>query len=180
MADGRVAFLDFGMTRKVDRGWVEQELTIFRLAFDRDAEGLFRELTAMGFYAPDDPEVTPERVLAHFEAATAWYGEDRELKIDGDVVRATMVDMGDPRSEHWPLMRRATLPPERMLATRMEALTLGVLGQLEARANWHRIAREWLYDEPAATELGREEEGFFDRVGPAGRSGPARPAEPIA
>ena len=74
-------------------------------------------------------------------------------------------------------MRRATLPPERMLATRMEALTLGVLGQLEARANWHRIAREWLYGEPPASELGREEEGFFDRFG---AGGPARPAEPIA
>ena len=61
-----------------------------------------------------------------------------------------------------------------MLATRMEALTLGVLGQVKARANWHRIAREWLFGDPPATELGREEEGFFARLGPS------RPAEPIA
>ena len=38
-------------------------------------------------------------------------------------------------------MRRETMPPQAMLARRMEALTLGVLGQLEATANWHRIAR---------------------------------------
>ena len=180
MPDGRVAFLDFGMTRKVDRAWVEHERAIFRLAFDADAEGLYRELTGMGFYAADDPEVTPERVLAHFEAATAWYGEDGETTLDAEVVRATMIDLGDPRSEHWPLMRRATLPPERMLATRMEALTLGVLGQLEARANWGAIAREWLYGEPPVTELGREEEGFFDRLSSSGRADSTRPAEPIA
>jgi predicted unusual protein kinase regulating ubiquinone biosynthesis (AarF/ABC1/UbiB family) len=191
MDDGRVAFLDFGMTRKVPREWLEQELRIFRMAFDGDSEGLYRELTAMGFYRPDDPEVTPERVLAHFEAATAWYGEDRETTIDADRVRATMIDMGDPRSEHWPLMRRATMPPERMLATRMEALTLGVLGQLEARANWHRIAREWLYGEPPASELGEQEAGFFAGRGavaspPAGADGEpgrrvrSRPPEPIA
>ncbi|MEJ7657115.1 MAG: AarF/ABC1/UbiB kinase family protein [Thermoleophilaceae bacterium] len=174
MDDGRVAFLDFGMTRKVPREWVERELAIFRLAFSGDADELYRELTAMRFYPADDPEVTPERVLAHFEAVTAWYREDREITIDGDCVREILIDMGDMRSEHWPLMRRATLPPERMLATRMEALTLGVLGQVEARANWHRIAREWLFGDPPATELGREEEGFFARLGPS------RPAEPIA
>jgi predicted unusual protein kinase regulating ubiquinone biosynthesis (AarF/ABC1/UbiB family) len=186
MTDGRVAFLDFGMTRKVDRGWLERELAVFRLAFDRDAEALYRELVDMGFYRADDPDVTPERVLAHFEAVSAWYREDREVTLDADVVRETMIDMGDPRSEHWGLMRRATLPAERLLSSRMEALTLGVLGQLEARANWHRIAREWLYGDPPATELGRAEEGFFARGGGegreagGGRGAAARPAEPIA
>ena len=45
-----------------------------------------------------------------------------------------------------------------MLARRMEALTLGVLGQLGATANWHRIAREWLFGDPPSTELGELEE----------------------
>jgi predicted unusual protein kinase regulating ubiquinone biosynthesis (AarF/ABC1/UbiB family) len=194
MDDARVAFLDFGMTRKVQREWVERELEIFRRALEGDARGLYEGLVAMGFYSPDDPEVTPERVLAHFEAATGWYGEDREVTLDADYVRRTLIDIGDLRSEHWPVMRRATLPPERMLATRMEALTLGVLGQLEARANWHRIAREWLYDDPPATELGRAEADFFARRTTGGPSaatarreaedeagrGRGRPAEPIA
>ena len=70
------------------------------------------------------------------------------------------MDFGDPRSEHWELMKRETMPAESMLARRMEALTLGVLGQLEATANWHRIAREWLFGEPPSTELGKLEESF--------------------
>jgi len=188
MDDGRVAFLDFGMTRKVPGEWVERELEIFRRALDGDAQGLYEGLVALGFYRADDPEVTPERVLAHFGAVTAWYGEDREVMLDADYVRQTLIDIGDLRSEHWPVMRRATLPPERLLATRMEGLTLGVLGQLEARANWHRITREWLYGDSPATELGRQEADFFARRASGSPSpgasaaprGKPRPAEPIA
>ena len=51
-------------------------------------------------------------------------------------------------------MKRETMPPQAMLARRMEALTLGVLGQLGATANWHRIAREWLFGDPPSTALG--------------------------
>ncbi len=41
--------------------------------------------------------------------------------------------------------------------------TLGVLGQLGATANWHRIAREWLFGDPPSTELGVLEEPFHRR-----------------
>jgi hypothetical protein len=51
----------------------------------------------------------------------------------------------------------------------MEGLTLAVLGQLEATANWHRIAREWLYGDPPATPLGEAEASFFGRA-PQARS----------
>ena len=41
-----------------------------------------------------------------------------------------------------------------MLGRRLELLVLAVLGQLEATANWHRIVREWIYDDPPGTEIG--------------------------
>jgi hypothetical protein len=74
-----------------------------------------------------------------------------------------MVDAGDPRSDYWDLMKRGTLPADALLARRMEALTLGVLGQLNATANWHRIMSEWLYDGPPATPLGEAEADFHER-----------------
>jgi hypothetical protein len=40
-------------------------------------------------------------------------------------------------------------------------LTLAVLGQLRARGNWHRIAREWMYGDAPVTELGRQEAAFL-------------------
>jgi hypothetical protein len=39
-------------------------------------------------------------------------------------------------------------------------LTLAVLGQLRARANWHRIAREWIYGDEPVTDLGHGEAAF--------------------
>jgi len=66
-------------------------------------------------------------------------------------------------SRHWRLIRRMTVPPKAILARRMEGLTLGVLGKLEATANWHRIAREWLFGDPPSTELGEAEEPFHTR-----------------
>jgi predicted unusual protein kinase regulating ubiquinone biosynthesis (AarF/ABC1/UbiB family) len=164
MPDGRVAFIDFGMTKRVSPADLDAEIRAIRAAMDGDAVALHRRLGAMGFFDPSDELVTPDAVFDHFHDVTAWYIEDREVTITRELVARVLIDFGDPRSRHWPLMRRETMPPQAMLARRMEALTLGVLGQLEATANWHRIAREWLFDEAPSTELGELERPFHSRV----------------
>jgi hypothetical protein len=103
-------------------------------------------------------------VFEHFHDVTAWYIEDREVTITRELVARVLIDFGDPRSRHWQLMRRETMPAQAMLARRMEALTLSVLGRLEATANWHLIAREWLFDDRPSTELGELERPFHSRV----------------
>ncbi|MDQ6810990.1 MAG: AarF/ABC1/UbiB kinase family protein, partial [Actinomycetota bacterium] len=62
-------------------------------------------------------------------------------------------------------MRHETLPADHLFGRRMEMLTLAVLSQLRARANWHRIAREWMYGDEPVTELGRKEAEFYGRTG---------------
>ena len=173
MDDGRVAFLDFGMTKRVARDHIEAEIEVIGRAMVGDADGVRAGLAALGFFDPDDEQVSGEALLAHFGDVTRWYLEDGERMIDTDYVRDVMIDLGDPRSKHWELMRRETMPPKAMLARRMEALTLGVLGQLRAQANWHRIAREWLFGDPASTPLGEAEADFFARAGGRRRSGSA-------
>jgi len=175
MDDGRVAFLDFGMTKKVSREQIEAEIDIIRLGLEGDAEGLHEAMGRFGYFDPEDPLVEPERVLRHFYAIADWYVQDREVRLDQAYVGRLMIDMGDPRSEFWSLMRRENLPPDAMLARRMEGLTIGVLGALDVTANWHRIAREWHFGDEPATDLGREEAGFFERGG-GRRAGPARAA----
>jgi predicted unusual protein kinase regulating ubiquinone biosynthesis (AarF/ABC1/UbiB family) len=164
MEDGRVAFIDFGMTKRVDRADLEAEIAAVRYGMEGDVEGLHRQLGAMGFYDPDDEQVTAEAVAEHFHDVTRWYIEDREVTVDRELVGQVLIDFGDPRSRHWQLMRRETMPPQAMLARRMEALTLGVLGQLGATANWHRIAREWLFGDAPSTELGELEQPFHARA----------------
>jgi predicted unusual protein kinase regulating ubiquinone biosynthesis (AarF/ABC1/UbiB family) len=159
--DGRVAFLDFGMTKQVSQLFVADEVEAIRRGMEGDAEGLHAQLAGVGYFDPTDPVVTPEAVLDHFRDITRWYIEDRTVTLDRDLVASILIDFGDPRSVHWELMRRETLPPEAMLARRMEALVIGVLGNLDTTANWHRIAREWLFGGPPSTPLGEQDARFF-------------------
>jgi predicted unusual protein kinase regulating ubiquinone biosynthesis (AarF/ABC1/UbiB family) len=159
LSDGRVAFLDFGMTKKVGRDHIANEVETIRLGFDEDAQGLLDQLVAQGVY-PRDESIDPAAVLRQFQSVISWYLEDREVTIDKAVVSQVFIDFGDPRSEFWDLMKRGTMPPEAILARRMEGLTLGVLGQLGATANWHRIAREWLFGDEPSTPLGEAEADF--------------------
>ena len=161
MDDGRVAFMDFGMTKRVGRPHLTAEVDAIRLGMEEDAEGLHGRLAAMGFFDASDPGLPPDAVLRHFLDVTSWYMEDRDVTVDRALVAKVLIDFGDPRSDHWELMKRETMPPDAMLARRMEALMLGVLGQLGATANWHRIAREWLFADPPSTPLGEQEAEFF-------------------
>ena len=72
-----------------------------------------------------------------------------------------MIESSDPRSTHFREMRHQDMRPEHLFGRRMEMLTLAVLSHLRARANWHRIAREWMYGDEPVTELGRQEAEFY-------------------
>ena len=72
--------------------------------------------------------------------------------------------MSDPRSRYYAQMRHETLPPDHLFGRRTETLTLAVMGQLRARGNWHRIAREWMFGDEPQTPLGRAEAAFYSRA----------------
>jgi predicted unusual protein kinase regulating ubiquinone biosynthesis (AarF/ABC1/UbiB family) len=165
--DGRVAFLDFGMTRHVPRMHVDEKIELFHAGLDQDAQRYHDVAARIGFFP--DAEVKPKQALAHFCAVSEWWREDQPFTIDQPYIRRVMIDLGDPRSEHWGIMRRSTIPPEALLAGRTETLTLGVLGQLEATANWHRIMREYLFDDPPSTPLGEQDAEYW-RARPARRA----------
>ena len=69
--------------------------------------------------------------------------------------------MSDPRSEYFGQLRHESAPPDHIFGRRMEVLTLAVISQLQARGNFHRIAREWYYGDPPATALGGQEAAFY-------------------
>jgi hypothetical protein len=53
------------------------------------------------------------------------------------------------------------MPPEAIVSRQLETLVIGVMAQLEATANWHRIMRELLEGAAPATALGAQEAAFF-------------------
>jgi hypothetical protein len=83
MGDGRVAFLDFGMAKKLSVEQVDAEIRVLRAGLEKNAAELRAALADMGFFDPADDVVTAERVLSHFEAAAGWYTADRPFRSTG-------------------------------------------------------------------------------------------------
>jgi predicted unusual protein kinase regulating ubiquinone biosynthesis (AarF/ABC1/UbiB family) len=165
LADGRVAFLDFGLFKRMEREPVELELACQRAVAEGDAQTLHALLAESGFL-PEPERVDPDHLLAFIEDAIWWYTTaDEAVHLSPEIATEVMIESSDPRSSHFREMRHQTIQPEHLFGRRMEILTLAVLSQLRASANWHRIAREWMYRDPPVTELGREEEEFYKRTG---------------
>jgi predicted unusual protein kinase regulating ubiquinone biosynthesis (AarF/ABC1/UbiB family) len=163
LADGRMAFIDFGLFKRMPPGTVEVEIAVARATIEGDTETIMRLGAETGFF-PEPEKFNPEMVLAHFRAATSWYTEDAYVQITPEWATQVLIDMSDPRSEYFGQMRHENAPPDHIFGRRMEVLTMAVISQLHARGNFHRIAREWFYGDHPSTELGRHEAEFFGNV----------------
>jgi predicted unusual protein kinase regulating ubiquinone biosynthesis (AarF/ABC1/UbiB family) len=167
--DGRVAFLDFGLFKRMEAEPVDLELSCQRAVVEGDAATLHELLAASGFL-PEPERVDPEHLLAFISDAIWWYTTaDEVVQLTPEIATQVMIESSDPRSSHFREMRHQAMRPEHLFGRRMEMLTLAVLSQLRARANWHRIAREWMYGDEPVTDLGREEADFYGRSGVGAR-----------
>jgi predicted unusual protein kinase regulating ubiquinone biosynthesis (AarF/ABC1/UbiB family) len=164
MADDRVAFLDFGMTKKLDHEQIVLEQRAADAAIHDDPEALRKALHDLGFIK-NPTKLDAERLMEHVKVISGWLLEDRELEVTPRRVMKIIEATNDPRSEYFDLMRRESLPAEELMGRRMEIGVVAVLGQLRAKRNWHRIFREWIYGDPAATELGKQEWEYFEGRG---------------
>ncbi len=164
MNDGRVAFLDFGMTKKLDPEQIELEQVAVDAAVRKDPEALRVALHDLGF-VKNPKKVDAERLLDHVMLVGGWYLEDREYQVSARRVMKVIESTSDPRSEYYDLMRRESIPADELMGRRMETGVLAVLAQLKAKRNWYRIMREWVYADEPATPLGEEEWEYFESRG---------------
>ncbi|WP_354700255.1 AarF/ABC1/UbiB kinase family protein [Paraconexibacter sp. AEG42_29] len=160
MDDGRVCFLDFGLFKVIDKKIAEVELETQRRVDAGDAQGL-HDLWAREGFLNDATRMDPERLLEFARYSTWWYTDDDEVRLSPQIASEIVLGISTPMGEHFARMRHENFPREYLFGRRLEHMTLAVLGQLGASANWHRIAREWTFGDAPVTELGVLETEFY-------------------
>ncbi|WP_425303065.1 ABC1 kinase family protein [Nocardia wallacei] len=153
-ADGRLAFVDFGLYNTMDGVFVEAERTAMRTACEQRASDLYDMWVGRGIIDPD-AGVSPQECMEYVWAAAGWHLLDEEITITPELATGAVVLAIDPRAASFRGMRRQHLPAEHVFSRRADLFTFAALGQLVCTNNWHRLAREWLYHEPPSTEIGR-------------------------
>ena len=164
MDDGRVAFLDFGMTKRLSRNQIALEQRAIDAASRDDADALLEALDDLGFLH-NPQRIDAERLMDHVRFVGGWYLDDRELEITPERVMKMIEVTSDPRSEFFDMVRKEALPADELMGRRMETGLLAVLAQLRATANWHQMMREWVYADPPSTVLGAAEWRYFESRG---------------
>ena len=158
--DGRLAFLDFGLFKRISAEAAERELRIQRLGVEGRGADLIEAMRSSGML-PDPERAEPAAMLEQFRAYSWWFTTDEVVELDPSLATAIVFDFSDPRAGRLQHIRHERLPAEHLFGRRLEMMTLAVMSQLRPRGNWFRIAREWLYGDEPQTELGALEAAYY-------------------
>ncbi|WP_081878053.1 ABC1 kinase family protein [Nocardia brasiliensis] len=151
--DGGVGFLDFGLCKAVEPMIAAAELAALRAGIGGDADRIVELMEARGFASRS--EVFPQEAYEIFTRVFGWYLRDEEAEITPEVATDLVALLGFGGGADGASVRAFNLPAEHVLRGRADLQLAAMLGGLRPRANLHAIAREWIFDEPPRTELGR-------------------------
>jgi len=150
LADGRVAFLDFGFFKKLSREEAELQRATLQAVREQDNDRLFELMLSQGVVT-GRRNGEMEQLMRIYDALAGWLLVDDDVEIRPEIVTRAIVEQGK--------MNRADvkLPADQIVASRAYVLVLAILGQLRATNNWSSIACEAIYGDAPKTELGKLE-----------------------
>lgn len=150
---GRVAFLDFGMYKTMDRGAVDAEVELLNLAAARDADGVLDLLRSYGV-ARESSAVTAQECLTYVIDAAWWHLVDERIRLRPADISNAVTSAIFPTSTGFQALRRENLPPEHLFSRRLDFLTAATLASIGAAGNWFAIDSEWISRATPTTQLG--------------------------
>ena len=167
---GKVTFLDYGLVKR----FTHEELQPFEdmirsMVLDRDIAEFRRIVEEVGLLAPN-PAFTDEAIGDYFGHFYEFVLDDGELTMTEEYASETVRRFFDTSGEHGEIMRAANVPKSMVIIQRINRGLYAILGQLEATANWRRLAEElWPWTEgPPSTPMGVEAAAWRERRSAAG------------
>ena len=127
---------------------------------DGDRQRYIDEAYALGYLRRAD-RVDADWLLAQTLATEEWWLHDQPLRIDPDYVGRLLAQLMEVSPQAIRFLREVKVPPEEIWWRRVTVGVFAILGQLHATANWHRIMREYVFDDEPSTELGGQEREFW-------------------
>jgi predicted unusual protein kinase regulating ubiquinone biosynthesis (AarF/ABC1/UbiB family) len=153
LADGTVGFVDYGCVTEFEPGTVEGFKRIIRALLEGDIDEWRTATEDMGILKRGAPFTTAE-LYEHMH----WFwkpilAEEMAFSPDlaGEMIRRNTMTTGQGGA----INRWCNVPRGMVFLTRINFGLAGLLASLGASGPWRAIVREYVYDEPPATELGR-------------------------
>jgi predicted unusual protein kinase regulating ubiquinone biosynthesis (AarF/ABC1/UbiB family) len=159
---GRVSFLDFGLTKRfTDHDLLPLVEALRCLVIENDGEGFRSALERAGFLRPGAP-VTTEMVVDRFGLFYSTVLRDAPMTITPEFASSIVRRFFDARG---PLAPYSDVPRTYVVLQRINLGLYAVLGSLNATGNWRRMASEmWPFiNAPASTKIG-EAEARWERL----------------
>ena len=153
--DGRVAFFDFGMLRRLPPDYLRREAAILAAIRADDARALTQHMRGLGYLPGELAEWDEELLLQHMRSVAWWLASDEPLRLaPEDLWRGTEALREEHGEELLAQLRRMTLPREALLLRRMEGLLFQIVTQLRAAAPWGALLSELVEGGEPVGELG--------------------------
>ena len=153
LGDGSVGFVDYGCVTEFEPGTVESFKRIIRALLEGDIDEWRTATEDMGILKRGAPFST-EELYEHMH----WFWKPilaEEMiftpELAGEMIRRNTMTTGKGGA----INRWCNVPRGMVFLTRINFGLAGLLASLGASGPWRAIVREYVYDEPPATELGQ-------------------------
>ena len=171
-ADGRVAFFDFGMMRRLPAGYLRREAIIARGVRDGDDAAVIGGMRELGYLTGPLEDWDSGLLLEYMHGMSWWLQAQEPLRLaPEDLWRGADLLRETGARQHIDQLRRMRLPPEALLLRRMEGLLFQTAAMLRASAPWGLLLRELIEGDEPVGELGAEHAEWLAH----GRGRPAAP-----
>ncbi len=164
---GRVTFLDFGLVKR----FTSDETTLFatmisKMVLEREPAAFRSLVESAGLLAPGAP-FDDDDVEEYFRFYYRYVLDDSVLTIDADYASGGVAQLFDASGPHGELMKQLNIPPSFVVLQRITLGLIGILAQLDATANFRRIAEElWPFVAgPPSTPMGEAIEAWRNTRG---------------
>jgi predicted unusual protein kinase regulating ubiquinone biosynthesis (AarF/ABC1/UbiB family) len=163
-ADGRVAFFDFGMIRRLPGDYLRREAVIVRGVRDGDNEAVVDGMRALGYLSGELDDRDGRMLLEYMQGVSWWLTSDEPLRLaPEDLWRGAELLRDADGRERVDQLRQMKLPPEALLLRRMEGLLFQTATTLRASAPWGRLLRELIEEDEPVGELGAQHAAWLER-----------------